>query len=179
MFMNVVEAIFNIQMYVAAHLTVWAEYAGWGIGVASLLQYLKRKYDIDKAKGFSFLGWWQMDGPRIMAALYALAAAASAGLTWFIDPANRAYIPDRFAILVTVGLAIHRFIVSPSGAKLEKKLAPYIQALQQLQTMEQSIVAKTTVKAALPPAAAASGANMTQASPVVGSVIRSNDTSGR
>lgn len=147
--MNGVEAILNAEMFISAHWTVWAEYGGYSVGVVALLQFIKRKYGIDKAKGFSFLGLWRMDGPRIMAALFGLWSAAAAGLTWIINPANAAYVPVRFSFLIATGAAIHRFLISPASLKIEAKIKPYIQALQQLQTMEQGLVAKEAQRPAV------------------------------
>jgi hypothetical protein len=177
MWMNIIEKILTFEMFVGAHLTVWTEYGGWAIGITSILQYLKRKYAIDKAKGFSFLGWWQMDGPRIMATAYALVTAVSAGLTWFINPANAAYIPTRFAFLITIGVAVHRFFISPASKKLEAKFAPYITALERLQAMEQGIVAGANAKVAT--AAPTQATIEKTTSPVIGSVVSPTDIQGR
>lgn len=143
---TVMQIVLHITWYLGEHWKTLAAYSGWMLGICSVLQYIKRRYELDKSKGFSFLGLWRMDGPRIMSTLYLLATAGSAALSFFTNPANSIYIPNRFLFLFGVGYTIHRFIVSPTATKIENKMKPYIAALAQLKAMEEKIVANQTAK---------------------------------
>jgi hypothetical protein len=121
----------NAATYGANHWHAIVAYSAGGLGISILLQWLKRHFKLDE-KTFA-----KLDGPRIIAVILSILTSLGTLVNYLIDPVTAQNIPKEFTFLLTAAFFIHRFMVSPVGAKLEKTLKPYWQALEQIKSTEE------------------------------------------
>lgn len=149
------QQVIDVITYLSNH---WPQILGYslnGLTVAVVLQWLKKKFELDVLPRFTFLKVIRLDGPRVVALLFTLFTGVSTAASWLTDPVNAKYIPERYAFLLVAGVYIHRFIVSPAATKLEVALQPYLEAVSQIKKEEQTpIVPATPAASALPPSLA-------------------------
>lgn len=138
--------------YVLAHWHVIAAYAGGGLTISVVLQIIKRRFHIDQIQSWRLFKLIQMDGARTVAILFTIFTTVGTAINWLIDPVNAQYLPKQFAFLLTASFFVHRFAVSPLGAKIEKALKPYWKALEQIKEAEdkkEPIISPAPVTAAV------------------------------
>lgn len=133
--------------YVLSHWHVIAAYAGGGLTISVVLQIIKRHFHIDRIQSRRLFKLIRVDGAKIVVLLLTIFTTAGTAVNWLIDPVNAQYLPKQFAFLLTAAFFVHRFAVSPVGAKIEKALKPYWKALEQIKEAEDR---KTTVVSPTP-----------------------------
>lgn len=134
--------------YVVAHWHVIAAYFGGGLTISVVLQIIKRHFHIDRIQSRRLLKLVRVDGARIVVMILTVFTTAGTAVNWLIDPVNAQYLPKQFAFLLTAAFFVHRFMVSPLGARIEKALKPYWKALEQIKAAEDK---KATVASTVSP----------------------------
>lgn len=128
----------------------WHRVVGYSLIALAIsigLQYFKKRYHWDEIQAFKLLKLIPLDGPRIVALIYSACTALTALYFWVINPESATVIPAQFSFLLSAGFYIHRFIVSPTGQRVEKALQPYWKALEQIRAAETT---QSVTSAAIP-----------------------------
>jgi hypothetical protein len=122
--------------YVLAHWHVIVAYVGGGLTISVVLQIIKRHFHLDRIQSRRLLKLVRVDGARIVVMVLTIFTTIGTAVNWLIDPVNAQYLPKQFAFLLAAAFFVHRFAVSPIGAKIEKALKPYWMALEQIKETE-------------------------------------------
>lgn len=121
-------------------------YLGSSAGLSSVLQGVKKRFNLDAAKKF-------------VVSLLTVASFGGATLQYYLSSDIKSALPqilEHGSLVFTAAVLVHRFMVSPVYYKLTSYLKPIFQAASELRTEAQALqksqtVAPTETPAPTPP----------------------------
>lgn len=141
-----IQTFVNIGLYIYHNWAQIALYSVNGLSLAVIVQWIKRHFKLDEIERIKFMKLVHLDGPRIVSMMFLAFSGLDTAATWLADPSNSQYVPVRYAFIVTAGIVLHRFLVSPTSKRIEKSLEPYMEAVSQLKAEQVA-----SAQAPLPP----------------------------